>query len=720
MDKHVSIVICTYNRAAFLNRTLYSLKRLHYKNFEVIVVAGPCTDDTDKVLERYKGYVKLGNNPLENLSVSRNIGIRLSAGEIIAFIDDDAIPDRFWLDDIVSLYTDSSVGGVGGKVFDPLGTPYSFERGCVDMWGLADIRYTGEDLNDPSGTQFNLMLGTNCTFSREALLAVSGFDEYYDYFHDESDLCVRVIKAGYKILHHKQAYIHHEFAKSHIRTDEEGIMLNWYPIIKNKVYFALKNSQGLAGNREQENKVRQILSDIITDFKGRQYEGKLTEAQCREFIQAAREGFEKGYESGRNGNRLLGSDLNGRTEFLKYNPEEMRSIYSICLLCRDNIFDSIGGVAKYSHELAKGYARAGHIVHVITAGDDESSWTQDGICVHTVTQEGYRVPAELQAYPSTYNCLNYSYSAYKKVENVSAKYGLDIIESALWNFEGAVTARLLKDNLPVVVRLQTPLRKVIETQKWEQTKDLEVFTGFECALLKDARHIISISDAITKTIEELYNLQFDEKKLDKVYLGVDEPGKAPEFAVERIKILFIGRLERRKGIHTIFEVLPNLMSKYTNIEFIFLGNDDIADSILGCSYKEYFLQTWGSQQWSDRVAFLGQAGNEIKEKELAECSMLVAPSLYESFGLILVEAMSAGKPVIACRAGGMQEIVADGETGCLIGVENSGELYDAIAKLIENRQLRRQLGEAGYNRYIQVFSNRAMAEQSLEVYKKLV
>ena len=115
MSKSVSIVICTYNRAEFLNRTLYSLKNLNYKNFEVIVINGPSTDNTYMILEKYSDRIKIDNNPYTNLSISRNMGIALSSGEIVAFIDDDAIPDKYWLDDIVSLYNDDKVGGVGAK-----------------------------------------------------------------------------------------------------------------------------------------------------------------------------------------------------------------------------------------------------------------------------------------------------------------------------------------------------------------------------------------------------------------------------------------------------------------------------------------------------------------------------------------------------------------------------------------------------------------------------
>ena len=113
MNYKVSIIICTYNRAPFLKRTLNSLKNLEYKNFEVVVINGPSTDETERIIYPYRNSIKILNNPKTNLSISRNMGIKASAGDIVAFIDDDAIPDRKWLNDILSLYTEPSIGEIG-------------------------------------------------------------------------------------------------------------------------------------------------------------------------------------------------------------------------------------------------------------------------------------------------------------------------------------------------------------------------------------------------------------------------------------------------------------------------------------------------------------------------------------------------------------------------------------------------------------------------------
>ncbi len=114
----VSIIINTYNRGAHLKRLLDALARQTYDNFEVIVVNGPSPDHTKDVIREYRKAIRSYKCPVVNLSVSRNIGIRKAAGEIIAFIDDDAVSqDTRWIENAVQHFEDDKVGIAGGTVY---------------------------------------------------------------------------------------------------------------------------------------------------------------------------------------------------------------------------------------------------------------------------------------------------------------------------------------------------------------------------------------------------------------------------------------------------------------------------------------------------------------------------------------------------------------------------------------------------------------------------
>ena len=108
-----SIIICTNGRRNALANTLRSLQYLDYPNFEVCVVHGPTEDGTEELLRGYGGTIKVARCPVMNLSKSRNIGISLAAGDFIAFIDDDGIPEAEWLSDLRAGYDEDDVGGTG-------------------------------------------------------------------------------------------------------------------------------------------------------------------------------------------------------------------------------------------------------------------------------------------------------------------------------------------------------------------------------------------------------------------------------------------------------------------------------------------------------------------------------------------------------------------------------------------------------------------------------
>src|SRR5690349_8440055 len=131
----ISIVINTYNRASYLKRLLVGLNQLCDVDFEVIVVNGPSTDETELLLEQYRGRLKAIQCPTRNLSYSRNLGIAASAGDIIVFIDDDALPaDRQWLNRIVQAFADDidgRLGAVGGAVWQGDTQYYEFLSGAT-------------------------------------------------------------------------------------------------------------------------------------------------------------------------------------------------------------------------------------------------------------------------------------------------------------------------------------------------------------------------------------------------------------------------------------------------------------------------------------------------------------------------------------------------------------------------------------------------------------
>lgn len=238
-----SVVICTDNRLEYLKRTLSALDYQTYPEFEVCVVAGPTEDGTRAFLAGQRDRLKVAACLERNLSKSRNIGIAMAAGDIVAFIDDDAVPEPEWLAQLSRSYDEQRVGAVGGVVHDHIGVDYQARYVTVNRLGQPrqESRPTPE-LNFPGSPQFPHLLGTNCSFRRNALLEIGGFDETYEYFLDETDVCCRINDAGFRIVQRPDAFVHHKYAPSTMR-DEQRVVRHWYPIIKNRLYFGLRHGR---------------------------------------------------------------------------------------------------------------------------------------------------------------------------------------------------------------------------------------------------------------------------------------------------------------------------------------------------------------------------------------------------------------------------------------------------------------------------------------------
>ncbi len=240
-----SIIINTLNRGPELGRTLDSLMWLKYSGeFEVIVVNGPSIDNSEDIIASWGSRIRVGRCDIANLSVSRNIGICMAQGDIVAFIDDDAIPEPEWLTQLAEAYADPMVGAAGGLVFDHTGYEFQYKYCIVDRFGNADLTHSEPQpfLSFPKSKQFPHLLGCNSSFRRSALLEIRGFDEEFDYFLDETDVCLRIVDAGFIIAQLSGAYVHHKFAPSNLRGKNK-VPKKRFSIIKNKIYFAFKHAR---------------------------------------------------------------------------------------------------------------------------------------------------------------------------------------------------------------------------------------------------------------------------------------------------------------------------------------------------------------------------------------------------------------------------------------------------------------------------------------------
>lgn len=214
-------------------------------------------------------------------------------------------------------------------------------------------------------------------------------------------------------------------------------------------------------------------------------------------------------------------------------------------------------------------------------------------------------------------------------------------------------------------------------------------------------------------------------KIDNVKIlpnGVDITKFSPKLQVDSYNnldthkdklILFVGRFERRKGIHVLLKSLDLLKDSVT-LAIIGPNRDD--------EYaKEVFL-TINKQRNKGRheILYLGALEHGEIIKWLHRSSVFVCPSLSEPFGIVNIEAMACGIPVIASNTGGIKDIIRNKKDGILVPVNNPEELANAIQFLLDNEEIRNKLGINGRKKVEMEYSLDSIANKLIKIYRDLL
>ncbi len=730
--RSVSIVVNTLNREKLLKNTLDSFKYLDYPNFEVIVVNGPSTDSTEELLQSRSDQIKTACCPEANLSMSRNIGIAMASGEFVAFIDDDAIPEPEWLTQAIEGFNHEEVAATGGKVFDASGYVYQYQYANANRLGNGKWLLTepSPQYCFPMSFEFPYLQGTNTIFRRQALIEIGGFDEEYVYYLDETEVCLRLIDSGYMIRQLPNAYVHHKYAPSYIR--EKGVAKNRYPVLKSKVYFSNRHAKSFFdqatidadNHRFIQNQRKDVLSCVST--------GRLEKVDYDTFEEHAEKAWRVGIEASHQPQKLITPQLIEKFEAdrAKFNCfktllAEGRQM-TLVFLCEDYPPALLGGIARFIQDKATALARMGHKVHVIARSHTHNTVDlESGVWVHRVVAAPQPLTPEAIALHVPQSHWDQSQSFLWELLRIETHRPIDIVEAAIWNIVGI--APLLSRKFKVVTSLVTTLKLSLPSRP-DLTRNKEIMTTFvepmvslEEYMILSSFAILAISQGIATEIEEVYSLKIPPEKLHVAHLGVQDWSTelSPLISEESsVKVLFVGRLETRKGIDRLLEVIPNLCLQHSNAEFHIVGDDSIELS-RNRTYRNKF-EKQHPQLCGAQVKFYGKVSEEELRNHYANCDIFVAPSRFESFGLIYVEAMLCSKPTIGCNAGGIPEVVIDEETGLLAQPGDGPTLEKALDRLIQDKKLRKRLGENGRKRYEDKFSDNQMAKSCLEIYTSLV
>ncbi len=299
------------------------------------------------------------------------------------------------------------------------------------------------------------------------------------------------------------------------------------------------------------------------------------------------------------------------------------------------------GVGTYTAHLGYGLSEMGHDVHVLTCGSPARIF-RDGPLSVNVTSSNY-FPVVERFLPGSGSCYHISKAMRRMVE----RERLDVVEMANWEGMGLLFG--WRRSIPMVIRLHTSSRKAhsingtpIEGEvKWDAKRERWQ------ALMADA--LVTHSEAHRREMAEELGISKDRIAVIPHGIPVDPQFKRSEARTSELNVVFLGRLETRKGSVDLLNAIPKILAAVPEARFTLIGRD--RDHCPGNRTHAQYLRDEFPAEVQARIKLLGHIPDNEVTQWLQTADVFVAPSLYESFGLVFLEAMRWGTPVVGTWAG---------------------------------------------------------------------
>lgn len=360
-----------------------------------------------------------------------------------------------------------------------------------------------------------------------------------------------------------------------------------------------------------------------------------------------------------------------------------------------------GGMNVYVRELTRRLGRLGVHVDVFTRSQDEH-------VPHVLHDLGYgnrvvHVPAGPEVPLPKQELAGYLPEFVQGILHFAEVKGLryDLIHSHYWM--SGLAARDLKAawGAPVIHMFHTLglMKQRVARLPGEAEGEYRLKGEYEVLQLAD--RIVAATPAELAQLQWLY--QADVRKIAVIPPGVDISRFYPiprDEAQEVIGVppcedmlLFVGRIEPLKGLDTLIQAIARLRTRDIYVCLVVIGGDPDTSPEAQSAEMARVRALCDQAGLSDLVTFLGKRSQETLPYYYSAANAVVVPSYYESFGMVALEAMACGTPVVASQVGGLAFLVQDGVTGFTVPVDEPEALADKLALLLRDEPLRQKLGQ---------------------------
>jgi glycosyltransferase involved in cell wall biosynthesis len=361
----------------------------------------------------------------------------------------------------------------------------------------------------------------------------------------------------------------------------------------------------------------------------------------------------------------------------------------ICLVSQEYPPETArGGIGSQTHAKAHGLASRGHEICVVSAAEGGRAREYRDGPVRVFRVPGFDSRMCLNTEPARW--LTYSAEVAATLSTLHGKTPFHLVDFPDYGAEGYIWLlnRAAWDYVPAVLHLHGPLVMFAHTMGWPEVDSEFYCTGtvMESACFRLADAVCSSSQCSAAWCTRYYGER--RGPIPTIHTGVDVGLFQPDAASKAAQptIVFAGRIDSNKGVSTLVEAACVLAQEFAGLRLQIIGDGDreliesLRDRALDCGQPEL-------------LEFTGYVPREELPSHLAGAHIFAAPSVYEGGpGLVYLEAMACGLPVIACRGNGASEVIHDSESGLLVPPRDVRAVIEALRALLSNGERRQSMG----------------------------
>lgn len=313
----------------------------------------------------------------------------------------------------------------------------------------------------------------------------------------------------------------------------------------------------------------------------------------------------------------------------------------------------------------------------------------------------------------------YAIQIRKKFLTLVPLHGIQIVEAPEYGAD-TVFLELFGSPVDVVVSLQMGTYIVYKmAEKFPKDPVAILAMIMEWFAIIRANAITAPTDFMADYCKKLFRLPERKIQILPNTARLPDDFHSKKHVVNHVRrVLFVGRLEKRKSPDLLARVIPEILKEYPDTIFTFIGDDILQGP--GKSSMRVYCESLIGKTCMNRVEFLGKRSHEEVEKYYSMSDIFVLPSKFESFGVVYIEAMLHQLPVIACRGAGVEGIIPDHTAGFLVKLGDIKELRDAIILLLSSDEMRLRMGKAGKEFALSNFSSPVVAKAHEAFYQSIL